>query len=182
MWELYAQLIKPRQKIEEYKSLIESIDADLAIKIGQRTPDYEYFDGGKIHLPSPFDFLAMHLSSNGISYNGCFSLFVDQTLDRKFNELSSDLFERAKNINEYKIIPVGNSLLIELQRKIPLFKFSKDYPHFTLDFGRGGTAKRSLENYEQFETDVNYATQILTGVVNACYDEETPDIEYQLYL
>ncbi|MHA1344667.1 MAG: hypothetical protein ACTSQG_11815, partial [Promethearchaeota archaeon] len=115
---------------------------------------------------------------NGECYKGC--TFIYSYEGSMAEQICGSVSKKLENTKQ--VISLGNSILF-IGDKVPLFALScTPYTFLRLTFGMNGTAKRELDNFEQFETDMKRFSEVLTQVVNACYDQKTPDIKYKIYI
>jgi len=181
--ELYVTLLQPLKDKDDFAKGISELtgyDEDrVGTLIGQRA-ERKSFSSGIINLPSPLRSISPSFSSDGNSYSGSFYFSTDD--ESNLAEGKSMLERAIAKAGNGDTINVGNALLF-MADKVPLFKLGESIGGgIYLVFGKGGTAKRNLSSFEEFETDMGNLITVLNNVTNSFYAGGTPDIQFKLYV
>ena len=179
--DIYINLLSPRREKKDIDEILsdEGIDQAIKILVGQRSIKDQRFCSGEISLPLPLENIEFEVYSNGLTYHGNvkFSLKNYHEMDKIFENIS----ERTKSPKNMNILKIDSSLLFMIEKK-PYFVFVNEDVLCYLNFGSSGTIKRKLSSLEVFEQDIKNLAEITTNIVNAHYERETPDIDYDLCL
>jgi hypothetical protein len=180
--EIYVALLKPRQKHDVLVRQLEEMDAgDIVKKVGMMAPEFEPLSLGRLPLDKPFSYIEIGLESNGVSYRGETNISLPFGFPKR-----EELREQAvsKLTSSGKALQMGDGLVFLGADRTILFSALYDSIFFfpMIKFGGQGTAKRRLDNFEQFEADMNCFARVLTDVVNAGYEKETPNVRFRINL
>ncbi len=163
--------------------------SEKATKVKSRQEQFQDFPTGEIALPAPLSTIEGKISSDGKNYLGRFEInfkkpdnapsYHKTITQEKVEALMKKL--AACNFEGFTPVNLGDGILLN-GGKIPFFALSRNQTldYLCLCFGKSGTAQRTLDHEEQFEADMNYFAKVLSTIINACYDGEIPDIEYNL--